>query len=91
MYERLVEFLQKDIFVLEELNRNRRRQIIRKSKRFILISTSEISALKYEKNNEFFSLCIIEFEVLRFLKATHENHEHYAAALTLDFLIDRAY
>ncbi len=91
MYERLVEFLQKDIFALEELDRNRHWQIIRKSKRFILISTSEISALKYEKNNESFSLCIIEFEVLRFLKATHENHEHYAAALTLDFLIDRAY
>lgn len=91
MYERLVEFLQKEVFALEELDRNWRWQIIRKSKKFILISISEISALKYEKNNESFSLCIIEFEVLRFLKATHKNHEHYAAALTLNFLIDRAY
>ena len=91
MYERLVEFLQKEVFALEELDRNQYRQIIRKSKKFILTSISEISALKYEKNNESFNLCIIEFEVSRFLKATHENHEHYAAALTLNFLIDRAY
>lgn len=56
-----------------------------------MIQTSEISALKYKKNNESFSLCIIEFEVLRFLKTTHENYEHYAAALILNFLIDRAY
>ncbi len=91
MYERLVEFLQKRVFALEGLDRNRRRQIIRKSKKFILTSTSKISALKYEENNESFSLCIIESEVLRFLKATHENHDHYAAALTLNFLIGRAY
>jgi len=91
MYERLVEFLQKKVFALEELDRNRRSQIIRKSKKFILTSILKISALKYEKNNESFSLCIIEFEVSRFLKATHENHDHYAAALILNFLIDRAY
>jgi len=91
MYERLVEFLQKGIFALEGLDRNRRRQIIRKSKRFILTSTPEIPALKYEENNGSFSLCIIESEVPRFLKAAHEDHGHYAAALTLDFLIGRAY
>ncbi len=91
MYERLVEFLQKKVFALKELNWNQRWQIIQKSKKFILISILKISALKYEKNNESFSLCIIKFEVFRFLKATHENHDHYAAALTLNFLIDKAY
>ncbi len=91
IYERLVEFLQKKVFALEELNQNWRWQIIWKSKKFILISILKISALKYKKNNESFSLCIIEFEVLRFLKATHENHDHYTAALTLNFLINRTY
>jgi len=91
IYEKLVEFLQKRVFALKELNRNRHQQIIRKSKKFILISILKISALKYEKNNESFSLCIIEFKVLRFLKATHENHDHYAAALILNFLINKAY
>jgi len=56
-----------------------------------LILILKISALKYKKNNESFNLCIIKFKVLKFLKATHENHDHYAAALTLNFLIDRAY
>ncbi len=91
MYEKIVEFLQKGIFALEGLDRNRRRQIIRKSKRFVLTTIPEIPALKYEENNGSFSLCIIEAEVPRFLKAAHEDHGHYAAALTLDFLIGRAY
>lgn len=91
MYKRVVKYLQKGIFALEGLDRNRRRQIIRKIKKFDFTSISNISALKYEENNESFSLCIIESEVPRFLKAAHEDHGHYAAALTLDFLIGRAY
>ncbi len=91
MYEKIVEYLQEEVFALKELNRNRRRQIIRKSKRYVLIKISKISALKYRENNEFMSLCLIEFEVSRFLRAAHENHDHYAVALTLDFLIERVY
>lgn len=56
MYERVAKFLQRKIFALEGLDRNRRRQIIRKSKKFILTSISDISALKYEENNGSFSL-----------------------------------
>lgn len=58
MYERLVEFLQKGVFALEGLDRNRRRHIIRKSKRYMLTRTQKIPALRYKENNGSLSLCI---------------------------------
>lgn len=36
-------------------------------------------------------MCIVESYVDRILKATHEDHGHFAPSLTLDFLVGRAY
>ena len=45
----------------------------------------------YKEKNGKESPCLVEGEVPTYLKAAYENHGHYAAALTLDFLIGQAY
>lgn len=54
--------------------------------------------LSFEKRHLYFieaieirSICLLEKKIDQFLKATHENHEHFASTLTLDYLIERAY
>ena len=50
-----------------------------------------VLSLFYRENNRVLSLCILDSKIEQFLTASHENHGHFAAELSLDFLIGRAY
>lgn len=91
LYANVINHLEKGILSLEGLDRNRRRQIIRKAKRYVLSKDGNVPSLCYRESNEALSLCILDSEIERFLAAAHENHGHFAAELSLDFLIGRAY
>lgn len=51
----------------------------------------DIPSLCYRENNGALRICILDSEIERFLAAAHENHGHFAAELSLDILIGRAY
>ena len=91
MYTGLIEYLQNGISALEGLNRNQRRQLVRKAVRYTLSPATDIPMLRYEEHNGARSICLIEEEIPRFLNAAHEDHGHYAAQLCLSFLVGRAY
>ena len=93
MYHQLIDYLMGGEAKLDAMNlaRNRKKTIRHKAKSYLMPSHRDSQKLRYIEANGSTSICIIEEEVPRFLKAAHEDHGHYAAALTLDFLIGRAY
>lgn len=91
MYPGLIEYLQNGISALEGMNRNQRRQLVRKARRYTLSPATDIPMLRYEEHNGAQSICLVEEEIPRFLSAAHEDHGHYAAQLCLSFLVGRAY
>ena len=93
MYHQLIEYLTENekIIIAMKLFRNRKRVLKHLTKNYRLFSSSEIKHLKYIERNEAFNICIIEKEMKNYLKTTHENHDHFATTLTLNFLIERAY
>ena len=93
MYHQLIEYLQGGEAKMEEMKvpKNRRRAVRYKAKSFRLPSHSERKHLRYIETTGASSICIIEEEIPRFLRAAHEDHGHYAAALTLDYLMGRVY
>lgn len=57
----------------------------------MLSPPNEVSSLRYQKNTGFFSVCIMEPEIEKFLAMAHKDHSHYSSELTLSFLVGRAY
>ena len=93
MYHQLIEYLIKNekIIIEMKLFKNRKRILKHLTKNYKLFFSSEIKHLKYIERNEAFNICIIEKKVKSYLKTTHENHDHFATILTLNFLIERIY
>ena len=93
MYNEVVEYLRGGEEALEKLQlpRNRRRYLRKIAKSYILPGAHEPQLLKYIESTGARSICLVEAEVPRYLQAAHEDHGHHADALTLDFLIGRAY
>lgn len=91
LYAHLVEYLQTGPPAIEELDRNIKRHIIRKAKRYRITGGRDDAVLRYHENNGSMSLCLIEEEISRFLNAAHEDHGHFGAALAMDYLVGRAY
>lgn len=93
IYHQIVEYLEggEDVLNQNSLSRNRKRYLRQAAKSFRLPYHSESRVLRYTEKNGTTSVCITEVEVPRFLHAAYEDHGHYAASLTLDFLIGRAY
>lgn len=87
----MVNYLEKGPLSLEGLSRNRQRQIIRKAKKYMLSLPNEVPSLRYWQNTGFFSFCIMEPEIERFLAMAHKNHGHYSLELTLSFLVGKTY
>jgi hypothetical protein len=88
MYHQLIEYLQGGEAIMEELQvpRSRQKALLPKAKRFRLPSQSESKHLQYTEATGASSICLVEEEIPRFLKAAHEDHGHYASSLTLDYL-----
>ena len=93
MYQGIVEYLQGGLEAIQDkFSRNVRRQIVRKALKYRLPEPHQMPAvLRYMERTGATSICMIEEEVSSILQAAHEDHGHYASALTLDFLIGRAY
>ena len=91
MYADVVNYLEQRVQSLEGLDRNRRRQIIRKAKKYVLSKEGDIPSLYYRENNRDLSICILDSEIKQFLTAAHKNYGNFAAELSLDFLIGWAY
>lgn len=85
LYADVVNYLKGGVPNLEGLDRNQRRQIIQKAKRYVLSKDGDIPSLCYHENNGALSICILDSEIKQFLAAAHENHGHFAAELSLDF------
>ena len=90
-YQDIVNILQQGPDALSKLPRNRRRHIIFQSKRYRLPEIHETAVLRYKEITGVESICMLEEEVPKMLRASHEDHGHYSAQLTMDFLIGRAY
>lgn len=93
MYHQLIQYMRGGEAAIGEMQlpRNRQRYLREASKRYRLPESHESQILRYTENTGAESICLIEAEVHRFLHAAHEDHGHHAAALTLDFLMGRAY
>jgi hypothetical protein len=93
MYHQLVDYLEggEEKLAKAEVPQNRRRALRHKAKSFRLPYPSESKHLRYIETTGADSICIVEEQIPQFLKAAHEDHGHYAAALTLDYLIGRVY
>ena len=93
MYHQLVDYLEggEEKLARAEVPRNRRRALRHMAKSFRLPYHSESRHLRYIEKTGANSICIVEDQIPQFLKAAHEDYGHYAAALTLDYLIGRAY
>ena len=93
MYHEVIQYMQGGEPALEalKLSRNRKRYLRFIAKSYRLPEPHEVPVLKYYESTGAESPCLIEAEIPRFLHAAHEDHGHHAAALTLDFLIGRAY
>ena len=93
MYHQLIEYLTKNekIIIAMKLFKNRKRVFKHLTKNYKLFFLFEIKHLKYIEKNETFNICIIEKEMKNYLKTTHENHDHFATILTLNFLIRKTY
>ena len=91
MYHQLMKYLKRGEDRLNELG-------IPKERKKMLRHQAKSHQLSYETNRLYFveatgakSICLVEKKIDRFLKAAHEDHGHFASALTLDYLIGRAY
>ena len=91
MYRLVFKFLEEGLKGIEDEPRNFRRQTVRKARRYLLATKPGLPVLRYCKTNGTPSLCILEIEVPRFLARAHEEHGHYAAALSLSWLIGKTY
>ena len=93
MYHDLIEYMLGGEARMDELRipKNRRRALRHRAKQYKLLSHAETQHLRFVEPTGASSICITEEEIPRFLNAAHEDHGHYATALTLDFLIGRAY
>lgn len=91
LYVDVINYLKKEVPSLEGLDRNRRRQIIREAKRYVLSKESNVPSMCDRENDGALSLCILDSEIKQLLAAAHENHGHFAPELSLDFQIGRAY
>ena len=93
MYHQLVDYLEggEEELAKAEVPRNRRRSLRHMTKSFRLPCHSESKHLRYIEKTGANSICIGGDQIPQFLKAAHEDHGRYAAALTLDYLIGRAY
>lgn len=91
LYADIVNYLKERVPSLEDLNHNRKRQIIQKAKKYILSKDRDISSLCYYEKNGALSICILDSEIKQFLTAAHENHGHFTVELSLDFLIGQTY
>ena len=93
MYQDIIKYMQGGEEALEEmqLTRNRKRYLRFIAKSYRLPEAHKVPILKYYKSTGAESPCLIEAEIPRFLNAAHKDHGHYTAALTLNFLIGRAF
>ena len=91
MYHQVVEYLVggEDAMEAADVPRSRRKYLRKAAKAYRLPNSNESRSLRFIENNGSVSICIVEDEVSRFLQAAHEDHGHYAPALTLDYLIGR--
>ena len=93
MYDQLIEYMRGGEAAMDkmELPRNRRRYLRFAAKSYRLPEAHETQVLRYKETTGAESICLTEVEIPRYLNAAHEDHGHHAAALTLDFLMGRAY
>lgn len=91
LYFDVIHYLEKGLISLEGLHRNRRRQIIRRAKSYVLAPPGEIPSLRFRENNGFLSICLVGDEIERFFNSAHKDHGHIASELCLSFLVGRGY
>lgn len=63
MYSGLVEYLQKRLPALERLNRNQKRQLVRKAQHYSLSPATDIPMLRYREQNGALSICLVDEEI----------------------------
>ena len=91
MYHQLMEYLEGGEERLEEMGVHRSRKKALKNQAKFFHQDSDTKLLYFIATNGPRSICLVESEIQRFLRAAHEDHGHYASSLTLDYLIGRAY
>ena len=93
IYHELIDYLESNETRTKELkiSRNRRKALRYLTKFYRLSFSTEDKHLRYVKVTSANNICLTEEEISRFLKATHENHDHYVFTLTLDYLMSKAY
>ncbi len=93
MYHELVDYLRGGEEAMNELglSRNRKKYLRKRAQSYVWPEPHEPQILKFIEATGARSTCLIEEEIPRFLHAAHEDHGHFASALTLDFLMGRAY
>ena len=91
MYHQLMEYLERGEAWLTDAGVSRsRRKALRNQAKFFQ-QDPDTKLLYFIETNGRRSICLVESEVQRFLKAAHEDHGHFASSLTLDYLIGRVY
>lgn len=93
MYAQIMEYLMggEDYLRKQKVFRNRAKQLRHKAKQYRLPHHTSSRHLRWVEDTGAQSICIIEEEVPRVLQSAHEDHGHFASALTLDFLIGQFY
>ena len=93
MYEDIIGYREKGSKALQDRNLTPKRikAVKKPAAQYKLPTPATTSHLLFTEANGRDSICIVEEEIPRFLHPAHEDHGHYSAALTLEFLIGRAY
>ena len=91
MYYQLIKYLKRNKIWLTTTRvfRNKKKTLKNQTKFFH--QNSNIKLLYFIEINNQRSICLTKSKVQKFLKTTHENHEHFAFSLTLNYFINRVY